>query len=275
VRHGETLANKAGIIQGQSESPLSELGASQAGLVAKALAGVDWWRIVSSDLGRCQQTAKILLEAADGAGKTKKKSSPASADAPPAASAPEPADEDDASVLQVGRHSVLLDPRIREMYAGVYEGLPRGTAHRKAVKIKAKEAGISVKEFGAQEREMESGADLKARAAAFFGWVESELLTHLSEARELAQLAPAGGFGAEAEGPLRMLVVSHGGFIKSLLDLVTEDGPPGMVRNCSITRLEVTPQAGGGGSGGRRCAVRVIEANGTAHLGDQMSESAW
>ena len=224
VRHGETLANRAGIIQGQSESPLSELGASQAGLVAKALAGVDWWRIVSSDLGRCQQTAKILLEAADGAGKTKKKSSPASdgspgggeggdrsADAPPAASAPEPADEGDASVLQVGRHSVLLDPRIREMYAGVYEGLPRGTAHRKAVKIKAKEAGISVKEFGAQEREMESGADLKARAAAFFGWVESELLTHLSEARELAQLAPAGGFGAEAEGPLRMLMVSHGG----------------------------------------------------------------
>ena len=68
MRHGETLANRAGIIQGQSESPLSELGASQAGLVAKALAGVDWWRIVSSDLGRCQQTAKILLEAADGAG---------------------------------------------------------------------------------------------------------------------------------------------------------------------------------------------------------------
>ena len=224
VRHGETLANRAGIIQGQSESPLSELGASQAGLVAEALAGVDWWRIVSSDLGRCQQTAKILLEAADGAGKAKKKSSPAPdgpsggggeagmADAPPPASAPEPAGEGDApSVLQVGRHSVLLDPRIREMYAGVYEGLPRGTAHRKAVKIKAKEAGISVKEFSAQEREMESGADLKARATAFFGWVESELLTHLSEARELAQLAPAGGFGAEAEGPLRMLMVSHGG----------------------------------------------------------------
>ena len=228
MRHGETLANRAGIIQGQSESPLSELGASQAGLVAKALAGVDWWRIVSSDLGRCQQTAKILLEAADGAGKTKKKSSPApdassgggaAGDAPPQASAPEPAGEGDASVLQVGRHSVLLDPRIREMYAGVYEGLPRGTAHRKAVKIKAKEAGISVKEFGAQEREMESGADLKARAAAFFGWVESELLTHLSEVRELAQLAPAGSFGAEAEGPLRMLVVSHGGTYENLTEI--------------------------------------------------------
>ena len=51
--------------------------------------------------------------------------------------------------------------------------------------------------------------------------------------------------------------------------------PSKLLDYSAITRLEVTPQAGGGGSGGRRCAVRVIEANGTAHLGDQMSESAW
>jgi broad specificity phosphatase PhoE len=82
-------------------------------------------------------------------------------------------------------------------------------------------------------------------------------------------------------GPLRMLVVSHGGLIHTLLGLVAETQGKPMVNNCSITRIALTPparadsRAGGGGEGGGRCGVRLIEANSTAHLGEHMSESTW
>lgn len=85
----------------------------------------------------------------------------------------------------------------------------------------------------------------------------------------------------EDGGPLRMLVVSHGGLIHALLGLIVETDRKPMVNNCSITRLALAapvPHTGSvhvGGRSRRQCNVRLIEANGTAHLGDHMSESAW
>ena len=171
VRHGETDANRAGIIQGQSESSLSELGASQAVLVAAALSGIDWWRIVSSDLGRCKQTARLILTPPpDAAGEDPADESAAASEAtlietvaaPGAAGAAAPAEPegpsaadagagtaqaDEPGVLRVGSHVVQLEPRIREMTAGIYEMLPRGTAFKKALKIKAEDAGLSVEAY--------------------------------------------------------------------------------------------------------------------------------
>ena len=66
VRHGETDANRAGIIQGQSESSLSPLGRSQAALAREPLRGAVWWRIISSDLGRCRQTVQLVLQGGAG-----------------------------------------------------------------------------------------------------------------------------------------------------------------------------------------------------------------
>lgn len=96
------------------------------------------------------------------------------------------------------------------------------------------------------------------------------------EASQIAGLHVA----EEDEGPLRMLVVSHGGLIHALLGLIVETDRKPMVNNCSITRLALTAPAdtgsgGGGGRSRRQCNVRLIEANGTAHLGEHMSESAW
>ena len=51
------------------------------------------------------------------------------------------------AIMCVGQHRVELDPRVREMSAGVYEGLPRGTTHQEAVRAKARQAGLSVQEF--------------------------------------------------------------------------------------------------------------------------------
>ncbi|XP_014670020.1 PREDICTED: fructose-2,6-bisphosphatase TIGAR-like [Priapulus caudatus] len=63
VRHGETVANKDSIIQGQSNSPLSELGLNQAKLVAERLKDQEFTHVHSSDLTRATQTAEAILTA--------------------------------------------------------------------------------------------------------------------------------------------------------------------------------------------------------------------
>eukprot|EP01052_Picozoa_sp_SAG31_P000420 SAG31_NODE_12_length_38498_cov_21.161671_36_plen_192_part_00 len=125
VRHGETLANREGIIQGQSESPLSDLGLAQAELVHNALADEEWWWVVSSDLGRCRSTAEIIIgqnfPVEPETRRTTEKSAPKSGDA------------SFAQEMIVSGVRVDLDSRLREMSAGVYEGLPRGTAADEAI----------------------------------------------------------------------------------------------------------------------------------------------
>jgi bisphosphoglycerate-dependent phosphoglycerate mutase len=52
VRHGETQANRDGIIQGQQDMALNAMGEEQARLVGEALKGVEFGRAFSSDLSR-------------------------------------------------------------------------------------------------------------------------------------------------------------------------------------------------------------------------------
>ena len=60
IRHGETMWNVQKRIQGQRNSKLSENGITQAELVAKALVKREFDVLVSSDLGRAIETAKII-----------------------------------------------------------------------------------------------------------------------------------------------------------------------------------------------------------------------
>ncbi|NLA59670.1 MAG: histidine phosphatase family protein [Firmicutes bacterium] len=62
IRHGETQANKAGILQGQLDVPLSESGRRQARAVAEALSGVRLDAVYSSDLSRARETAEAIVE---------------------------------------------------------------------------------------------------------------------------------------------------------------------------------------------------------------------
>lgn len=58
VRHGESEANKLGVIAGHKDFPLTELGEKQAEETAAHLAAVPFDAIYASDLARAMQTAE-------------------------------------------------------------------------------------------------------------------------------------------------------------------------------------------------------------------------
>ena len=60
VRHGETEWNKKGILMGQSDSPLTEIGVKQMDAAAQELKSVEFDAIYSSDLLRARRTAEIV-----------------------------------------------------------------------------------------------------------------------------------------------------------------------------------------------------------------------
>lgn len=63
VRHGETLANRTGILQGWTNNPLDDTGEKQASALVTRASRVPLAAIYTSDLIRTQQTAAPLAEA--------------------------------------------------------------------------------------------------------------------------------------------------------------------------------------------------------------------
>lgn len=84
VRHGESVYNAEGRVQGQSDIPLSPLGEEQSEAVAEALARVPVTVIYSSPLLRARQTAERIA----------------------------------------ARHGlpILFDDRLKELHAGIFQG---------------------------------------------------------------------------------------------------------------------------------------------------------
>jgi broad specificity phosphatase PhoE len=60
VRHGESEANAAGIFSGRRDSPLTERGRAQSGVVADALRDIAFDRIVATPLSRSLDTALVI-----------------------------------------------------------------------------------------------------------------------------------------------------------------------------------------------------------------------
>lgn len=67
VRHGETVWNRAGRLQGRADSPLTDRGVAQAQAYGEHLAGVlrdqEAVRLHSSPMGRARRTAALIAEA--------------------------------------------------------------------------------------------------------------------------------------------------------------------------------------------------------------------
>lgn len=85
IRHGETLWNLQGRMQGQNDSPLTAIGLEQARKLARRLKDVAFSALYSSDLGRAHQTARCIADATG--------------------------------------HEVIADPGLRERHFGIFEGL--------------------------------------------------------------------------------------------------------------------------------------------------------
>lgn len=85
VRHGETEWNVQRRYQGQSDVPLSGVGRQQAKRIAERLAGVEIDAVYASDLSRARETASLIAE-------------------------------------RTG-HTVIPEPRLRELKFGILEGL--------------------------------------------------------------------------------------------------------------------------------------------------------
>ncbi len=64
LRHGESTANRAGIYSGWHDVPLTEEGRAQARAAGRALQGRGFARVLSSDLQRATETARLALVAA-------------------------------------------------------------------------------------------------------------------------------------------------------------------------------------------------------------------
>jgi len=60
IRHGATEWNKLGKLQGQLDTKLTDEGREQAALLGRRLDAADWDFIVSSDLERAYETARIV-----------------------------------------------------------------------------------------------------------------------------------------------------------------------------------------------------------------------
>jgi probable phosphoglycerate mutase len=63
VRHAQTVWNREKRIQGQSDTPLTSNGQSQALRWGRMLKQFSWNRILASDIGRAMETAKIINQA--------------------------------------------------------------------------------------------------------------------------------------------------------------------------------------------------------------------
>lgn len=62
IRHGETLWNQQGRMQGQRDSPLTPTGLHQARQLARRLKDVRFAALYTSDLGRAHQTARCIAD---------------------------------------------------------------------------------------------------------------------------------------------------------------------------------------------------------------------
>ena len=92
IRHGETVWNREHRMQGQQDSPLTEVGVRQARRLGQRFRDEAFGALYSSDLGRAHQTAK--------------------------------------SVADAKRCEIIIDPRLRERHFGVFEGLTGGEIER-------------------------------------------------------------------------------------------------------------------------------------------------
>ena len=138
VRHGETTANRDGILQGHSDYDLTDRGHQDAITTGTYLSRLHFDYVYSSDLGRAIKTADLILE-------------------------------QNSSTMVGARYT----PLIREKYFGVRENLPKHVSVDEARKIVAVKRGIKEEDVLEVEEAMQ---DLLQRQKAFLQQIKEDII---------------------------------------------------------------------------------------------------
>jgi broad specificity phosphatase PhoE len=206
VRHGETEANRAGILQGHCDYPLTEKGLKECEQVGIALKSVKWNKVFSSDLKRTLTTSDILLSKSE---------------------------TYDAKNIEGLKSCELL----REMAFGVREMLPRATTLQEAMKIVASRENICIDDVIDTSENLEQ---LTERQVKFLSEIlHPFLISDNTSSTSLPSSAISKNniYTAEGERP-RVLCVSHGGFIRRFLSSFCSSRLDS-IGNCSISVVTV------------------------------------
>ena len=201
VRHGQTLFNVMGKVQGWCDTPLTPEGVAGAEALGRGLADVEFARAFSSDSGRAVQTASALLEA-----RARVRGEAAKA-----------------------RFAAVPDPRLREWCYGELEGEPGELLH--AVLDAGFGRSLSFEEHNRRLPEVAdviANADSSGRAERFDA-IEARLVRFLSEA----------GDAVRSTGGGNVLVVTHSFVVRTLVYLIdpARVNDPVKIPNTSVTRI--------------------------------------
>jgi len=174
-RHGETIANSQGVLQGQSNSDLTDTGRAQAVLLGKEVAARALdpaatmplaRKVYTSDLGRALDTAQAVVSAVEAAR---------------------------AGLWGDNSMELVLDPRLRERRLGPLQGIPTDEARRRFPKTWAAFSSGAPPPQGA----VEPGADAN-------GGVEATAEMRRRAAEMLAEVASAPGAAAPPPGAVAL-----------------------------------------------------------------------
>ena len=198
VRHGETEANRDGVLQGHCDFPLTDRGVKQCEQVGDALRSIRWNKVFSSDLPRTLRTTDILLSKSE-------------------------------TYKVGGTESLTKDALLREMNFGVKEMLPRETTFEAAIQIVALREGIKCEDVVDLA---ETNVELKIRQHRFLSeTVFPELVAQgfpsnnnspeppsiPSDGNEKAGNEEINSLLTRDSGNPKILCISHGGFIRRFL----------------------------------------------------------
>ena len=241
VRHGETEDNKKRIIAGHNAGRLSALGVSQAQALGVRLRDTGFDAVFCSDLVRTRQTAEEILR-----------------------------------TLPAGL-PVFFDARLREKGGGSIEGRPLGTAEKmaKAAKVNAREfrpaGGESWRDVAARSESFVREVVASSAAIAAKTYAPSELEAGRGRGRVKAgqsrdeesgcfprklpavqapepaavSAAPSHADQQKPGTALKVLVVSHGGWIKEMINShVPGAGALNNSKNCGLYILSTGTRTG-------------------------------
>lgn len=231
VRHGQTLFNVMGKVQGWCDTPLTDEGVRAAEALGRGLADVDFAAAFSSDSGRAVQTLDALLGA--------RAAQRGEAYAPPETFPPTCVPNGPSSAIEYGALHTLLcaetpfplahDPRLREWCYGDLEGEPGDQLQAALARGFGAELG-----FEEHNRRLPEVADVLARAdtsgrAERFDAIERRLSGFFAEAGEAVRLAGGGN----------ALVVTHSFVVRTLVYLLdpARVNDPAKIPNASVTRI--------------------------------------